>query len=158
MFEDYDTNRTSSVGSASSVGSNEAVLFLHPVKYTLDREELQAYLNGSIYDYNFADNEIVPEEPNKEDAEYQKLAQSMRNYASNNDITIDEGLIQSSVSLAYRDKKQIAKLKKEAENTTADGATNDKKSFLSRMFTRNSAVQGTRQSQTQAEQPQPAEL
>jgi hypothetical protein len=53
LFDDYDTSRTSSVGSASSVGSNEAVLFLHPVKYTLDKEELQAYLNGSIYDFNY---------------------------------------------------------------------------------------------------------
>ena len=35
-------------------------MFLHTTKYTLDREELQAYLNGSIYDY--ADNEIVAED------------------------------------------------------------------------------------------------
>jgi hypothetical protein len=50
-------------------------LFLHPTKYTLDREELQAYLNGSIYDY--ADNEIVAEDNEKADIEYKQLAQTI---------------------------------------------------------------------------------
>lgn len=40
MFEDYDNTRTSSFGSAGSIGSNEAVLFLNPTKYSLDKEEL----------------------------------------------------------------------------------------------------------------------
>jgi|SanBayMetagenome_1026888.scaffolds.fasta_scaffold173220_1 hypothetical protein len=68
LFDDYDNTRTSSFGSAGSIGSNEAVLFIHPTKYTLDKDELKAYLDGSIYDYK--DNEIEPEEVNKEDLEY----------------------------------------------------------------------------------------
>jgi hypothetical protein len=33
----------------------------------LDKDELQAYLNGSIYEDDYKDNEIVPEENTKED-------------------------------------------------------------------------------------------
>jgi hypothetical protein len=40
MFDDYDNSRTSSFGSAGSIGSDEAVLFLYPTKYSLDKEEL----------------------------------------------------------------------------------------------------------------------
>jgi len=74
MFEDYDNSRTSSFGSAGSIGSDEAVLFLYPTKYSLDKDELQAYLNGSVYEDDYNSNEIVPDEVNKEDQEYKQLA------------------------------------------------------------------------------------
>lgn len=136
MFEDYDQTRTSSFGSAGSIGSNEAVLFLNPTKYSLDKEELQAYLNGTIYDYNYDDNEIVPEEsPSKEDVEYKQLAETINKLQSQNDLSelrLDSNLITKEVCLGYRDKKQLKKIKKEAAD-----APPEKKGLFSRMFTRN---------------------
>jgi hypothetical protein len=79
MFDDYDNSRTSSFGSVGSIGSDEAVLFIHPTKYSLDKDELQAYLNGSIYEDDYRDNEIVAEETNKQDQEYKQLAQTIKN-------------------------------------------------------------------------------
>ena len=40
LFEDYDKSRTSSFGSAGSIGENDCVLFLNPTIYCLDKEEL----------------------------------------------------------------------------------------------------------------------
>ena len=109
MFEDYDQTRTSSFGSAGSIGSNEAVLFLNPTKYTLDKDELQAYLNGAAFDYNYDDNEIVPEEnPSKEDLEYKQLAETITKLTNQNHLSelhLDEQLITKEVCLGYRDKK-----------------------------------------------------
>jgi hypothetical protein len=65
----------------------------------------------------------------------------LKNYSGNqSEVTIEEGLIHSQVSVAYRDKKQVEKLKKEVDTTAAGTNIDNKQSFFSRMFTRNSTV------------------
>jgi len=110
LFDDYDQTRTSSFGSAGDIRENEAVLFINPTKYSLDKEDLQSYINGSRYEDYGSENEIVAEEPkySKDDLEYKALAETIQKLDSTNAynlINVEPHLIQKEISLAYRDKK-----------------------------------------------------
>ena len=80
----------------------------------------------------------MAEDHSKEDQEYKQLAQTIQNANhAFSKIKLEAGLIQKEISLGYRDKRQVQKLKKEAQVATQE--TNS--GFFSRIFNRNTQVQ-----------------
>ena len=89
LFEKYDTDRT------TSIGSDDAVLFVNPTKYSLD-EDYQDYENSQSAS---AFEEIQEDENN-----------SLKVKDVNREVESD--VVQKGVTLGFRDKRQDKKQKK----------------------------------------------
>ena len=89
LFEKYDTDRT------TSIGSDDAVLFVNPTKYSLD-EDYQDYENSQSAS---AFEEIQEDEKN-----------SLKVKDVNREVESD--VVQKGVTLGFRDKRQVKKQKK----------------------------------------------
>ena len=89
LFEKYDTDRT------TSIGSDDAVLFVNPTKYSLD-EDYQDYENSQSAS---AFEEIQEDENN-----------SLKVKDVNREVESD--VVQKGVTLGFRDKRQVKKQKK----------------------------------------------
>lgn len=86
LFEKYDTDRT------TSIGSDDAVLFVNPTKYTLDEDALAGEPPSAF-------EEIVEDENSH-----------LRQEGSNSEI--EPQLVQKGVTLGFRDKRQVKKEKR----------------------------------------------
>ena len=89
LFEKYDTDRT------TSIGSDDAVLFVNPTKYSLD-EDYQDYENSQSAS---AFEEIQEDENN-----------SLKVKDVNREVESD--VVQKGVPRGFRDKRQVKKQKK----------------------------------------------
>lgn len=112
LFDKYDTDRT------TSIGSDDAVLFVNPTKYSLDEDDQPN--DGQQLASAF---EEIREDENS----------SLKTQSQGREIESD--LVQKGVILGFRDKRQIKKQKK-AEGQT--DAANQQSTVLNRLFGRQS--------------------